>query len=83
MTNEKDTNDAPSDDSVTKAPEDDEHVTSTPLSDDPRQRPGGGHPAGAEVGMSAIHPDEVPGVGPETSQAAVPDRDDRPPGSSR
>jgi hypothetical protein len=77
MTTEKDENDAPSGDSATEAQENAEPLTG--LAEDTRQHPGGGHPAGAEVGMSAIHPDEVPGVGPETGQAAVPDRN----GSSR
>jgi hypothetical protein len=84
MTNEppeKDDRDATSDAAAEKAPDNGEHEAAGQLADDPRQRPGGKQPARAEVGMSAIHPDEVPGVSPEGNPAALRERDRKEPGS--
>ena len=58
-----------SDYSATKAPENREHVESTAPVQNPAQKPGGGHPVGVDVGMSALYRETVPQLAADAEQA--------------
>jgi hypothetical protein len=61
-----------SDYSATKAPENREHVESTPLPADPAQLPGGANGAAADVGMSELDREKVPALSAFVEDDATP-----------